>query len=615
MIFINNALKKIGNEGLIVNLKANNFYEGEESLSGEDFDQLYEVFKANTNMNLSQSQKNNLYLCVLYYEYNHNEEAKQILLNKLSNDDELLSEGTPEEQLHILFNIIEIEIKIRKKDEKDLKILYNKLYEKKLNKNFEDYILQKHYFAYLKFLLCSYKDVDQFTNDIITDIDEDKSSVHSNLIKYIRIRNVLLKVKMLEISDPNKNNQDIISHLECLFNLTKNTKEDFAICVGIKMLSLQSKEIVSFEKCIQLIKDMLNILKRETLFGKSHKNILEQYLYLSGLLGYYNSINDDSDGVVKVSKKIDKYLNNVQDLMKNSQNENSSENNITYDNLYQQYNYFNNMLKSSIFLNNNLNNSEALKESQIALKNMQNNIKQSEIELLNMNILEGNNLNTKFKNNFELFKKWIEQKIDLKSDKIILMYFCLYNQISLMTKTILEDMNSESRSKNIKNARQFATNIIEMTAKQVVDQKNESMKKIFQLPFFKNLFNKLYYVKIYSYFLEGRYQECLDKFSEYKLAKIQFELETPKSNEYMKKIEADCLFKLNKYKQAEEIYDRILGMGSDDPFIHFNLGLASFFNGEKIKASVELEKANELFKKENNNKNATIAEEILKNIK
>ena len=83
----------------------------------------------------------------------------------------------------------------------------------------------------------------------------------------------------------------------------------------------------------------------------------------------------------------------------------------------------------------------------------------------------------------------------------------------------------------------------------------------------------------------------------------------------MKKIEADCLFKLNKYKQAEEIYDRILGMGSDDPFIHFNLGLASFFNGEKIKASVELEKANELFKKENNNKNATIAEEILKNIK
>ncbi len=35
---------------------------------------------------------------------------------------------------------------------------------------------------------------------------------------------------------------------------------------------------------------MLDVLKRETLFGKSHKNILEQYLYLSGLLGYFNSM-------------------------------------------------------------------------------------------------------------------------------------------------------------------------------------------------------------------------------------------------------------------------------------------------------------------------------------
>ena len=50
------------------------------------------------------------------------------------------------------------------------------------------------------------------------------------------------------------------------------------------MLTLQSKEIVSYEDCIKSIEEMLNILKRETLFGKSHKNILDQYLYLSGLL-------------------------------------------------------------------------------------------------------------------------------------------------------------------------------------------------------------------------------------------------------------------------------------------------------------------------------------------
>ena len=621
MIFINNALKKIGNEGLIVSLKANNFYEGEESFSQEDFDQLFEVYRASPKIDLPTSTKNNLFLCILYYEYNHSEEARKILLQKLNDDSELLNDGTQEDQLHILFNIIEIEIKIRTKNEKDLKLLYNKLCSFKQEKKFEDYIIQKHYFAYLKFLLRAYNDSDKSTNDIISDIDEHKNLVVNNIIKYIKIRNVLLKVKMLELMDPVLNNKDIISHLECLFTMTKNTKEDFAICVGIKMLSLQSKEIVSYEECIKLIKEMLNILKRETLFGKSHKNILEQYLYLNGLLGYYNSINDDFDGMIQVSKKIDKYLNNVQDLMKSNQNKNNhsqDNNNEQYGNLYWQYNYYNAMLKSSVNFNNT-NNASALRESQQNMQKMSNKIRQSEMDILNRCILEKDNLtmSTQFKNMEELFKKWTSgQKAELKGDKIILMYFSLYNQISSMTKNIVGELNSENRLKNIQSVRKFCTDIIEMTGKQVIDKNNEFLKKIFLLPFFKNLFNRLYYVKLYSYFLEGRYQECLNDFTGYKLAKIQYELETPKSNEYMNKVEADCLFKLKKYKEAEDIYDKIISMNSNDAFVHFNLGIAAYFtSNDKKKSLAHLKKASELFKKDKKEKNWKIAEEILHNLK
>jgi hypothetical protein len=326
-------------------------------------------------------------------------------------------------------------------------------------------------------------------------------------------------------------------------------------------------------------------------------------------LGYYNSIKNDSDGVIKASKKIDKYLTNVQDIIKNN------EKNIQYDNLYNQYNYYNIMLKSSININNINNNSSAIKESQASFKKMSENnkIQQNEMDLLNLCILEKDDLkmSTKFKSMEELFKKWAMQKIELKSDKIILMYFYLYNQVSSITKKVLEELNSE----NIKQVRKFVTDIIDMTGKQVVDKKNEFMKKIFQLPFFKNLFNRLYYVKLFTFFLEGKYQECLNNFSDYKLAKIQYELETPKSNEYMKKIEADCFFKLKKYKQAEESYDKIIAMGSSDPFVHFNLGLTAFFNDNKQKAIEELEKADNIFKKENNKKNSKIAEEILYNLK
>ena len=257
------------------------------------------------NINLNTSKKNSLLLCVLYYEYDDNKEAQKMLKELLSNYTSLCQGGTIEDALHLLFNVIEIEIKIRLKDETSLKLLYNELAKySEREKKFEDYLLLKHYFSYLKFLLKEYDQTNNYTTDIIADIDEQKNSGLNNIVKYIRIRNVLLKVKTLEITDPERNNKDIISHLDCLFSLTKNTKEDFAICVGIKMLTLQSKEIVSYEDCIKLIEEMLNILKRETLFGKSHKNILDQYLYLSGLLGYYNAINDDFEGVLKISKKI-----------------------------------------------------------------------------------------------------------------------------------------------------------------------------------------------------------------------------------------------------------------------------------------------------------------------
>ena len=625
MIFINNALQKIGKDCLIVGLKSKNFFEG-NGLRKEDFEQLFEVLKYDQNINLPPSKKNNLLLCVLYYEYDDNEEARQMLKQKLSNSQSLGQGGTFEDILHLIFNEIEIEIKIRQKDEKELKLLFNRLtLFTEREKKFEDYLLLKHYFAYLKFLLKSYDETNNYTTDLIADIDEHKSLVISNLIKYIRIRNVLLKVKTLEITDPEKNNKDIISHLDCLFSLTKNTKEDFAICVGIKMLTLQSKEIVSYEECIKLIQEMLNILKRETLFGKSHKNILDQYLYLSGLLGYYNAINDDFEGVLKISKKIDKYLLNVQDIInnidsnekeknKNNNNFNLIESNkekeekIGYDNLYKQYQFFNTVLKSSV----NFNNS-AIKESQANIQKYKNLKSQNETDLLNVCILEQDDLklSRQFKNMEYQFKDWINKGVSLNNDKIILCYFYLYNQISSLTKKVVEEKDEKRRMDYISEAREFSSQIIQKTGLQVENRQNEFLKKVFRLPFFKNLFNRLFYVQIYSYFLEGKYDECLKNFEQYDLYKIQYELETNRSNAFMAKIKADCYFKKKNYEKAEEIYNTIVGMQTNDPMVHFNLGISSYFNEKKNKAIAELEKAAELFKKDNNHKKLKLTEDIL----
>ena len=79
----------------------------------------------------------------------------------------------------------------------------------------------------------------------------------------------------------------------------------------------------------------------------------------------------------------------------------------------------------------------------------------------------------------------------------------------------------------------------------------------------------------------------------------------------MAKIKADCYFKQKNYEKAEEIYNTIVVTQTNDPVIHFNLGISAYYNEKKAKAIAELEKATELFKKENNIRKMKITEDIL----
>ncbi len=83
----------------------------------------------------------------------------------------------------------------------------------------------------------------------------------------------------------------------------------------------------------------------------------------------------------------------------------------------------------------------------------------------------------------------------------------------------------------------------------------------------------------------------------------------------MAKIKADCYFKQKKYEKAEEIYNSIVVMQNNDPMLHFNLGISSYFNEKKAKTIAELEKASELFKKDNNIRKMKITEDILSKFK
>lgn len=619
MIYINNATKKIGKDGLIIYLKANNFFEG-ETLRKEDFERLYKILKPNENdINLPDSIKNNLFLCSLYYLYDTNDGAKKVYEEEFSNNFEKKNNGgTKIELLHILFNIIEMEIKIKKKSESELKMLFCCLAElSQEQKKYEDFLLFKLYCGYLKYLMKSYEEADGFTTELISDLDKNQNTEQQNLIKYIRVRNVLLKIRILETKGKKENLKHIMNHLECLFSWTKNTKEDFAICLGIKMLSLQSEEVLSFEECIKLLKEMLNILKRETLFGKSHENILDQYLYLSGLLGYYSLLNDDYCQVEKITKKIDKYLSNVQDIIKSPDNDDEKQKNEKniYKQLYQQYQVFNVMLKSSICLDN-----KSIKSNIETIKNFKSSNQNiiDDKSVINMYLIEKDDLkiSMQYQNKEKEFIDIIESQKDIQRNKIISCYIYLYSQLSNLTIQVIENLNEASRKKDIIDARNFASKIINYTYIQVQEKNNKSLIQYLRLPFFKNLLSKLYFVNIYSYFLEGDYTNCLEEYNKYDTTyKLNYELDSYKNYLFMGKIKADCLFKLKKYEDAEKNYLNLASQGEDNPLIYFNLGLCYYFNEKKIKAIDALEKSEELFKKKNNEKKIKMVQVVIEKLK
>jgi tetratricopeptide (TPR) repeat protein len=273
------------------------------------------------------------------------------------------------------------------------------------------------------------------------------------------------------------------------------------------------------------------------------------------------------------------------------------------------------MLKSSI----NFNNENMVKESQNNRKKIQEKINKSEIDDFNICILEKNeiNINSNIKKYQEFFIKNPDEKLDLNNDDLILVYFYLYNKISTLTQDIVNKINIEkiTTKNDIEEIRNFVTKIIDTTKKQLKNYKNYNIEKLFYLPIFKNLFNRLYYVRMYSYYLEGRYKDCLNDYQEYdEKIKVAYKLETPKSNEYIQKIVGNCYFKIKDYEKAEDIYDKIITIGTKDPLIYFNLGISAYLNKKIQKALRILEQSANIYKTESKNKNAKTVEELIAKI-
>ena len=128
MIFLNNILKTIDESCLIIQFQANEFYN-HNKIEDSDFDSLFNVLsKSEENIDLTESKKNNLLLAAIYFVYDRNENAKILYKNNFYGKiNELNVNGTQIDLLHLLFNLIEIDLKYYSSNQDNFRKFYQRL--------------------------------------------------------------------------------------------------------------------------------------------------------------------------------------------------------------------------------------------------------------------------------------------------------------------------------------------------------------------------------------------------------------------------------------------------------------------------------------------------------
>ena len=573
MLFVKNAINLMGNKILIFNLKMNEFHK-QNTLTIDDFQLIYNIINDNEEINeIVPESKKSLLLCSLYYIMNLNKKAQKEYQDRYLNfyDNENSQNIL---NLYLLFNIIELEFKYRKRDTNELKKLYNELnIYMNSSKFIEDYLLMKYYLALLKNLIEEYQESNVFCSDIIATFSEYSKTLQNNFSTYIHSRIIYLKIQNYEKLEKEQNSpaikNEIIDHLDNLFEIIKNTDENLAVKIGLKM-SFYQNLINKSSNCIKTLELIMNIIHKQMISGKQHPNLINQFLYFSSLLAYNNTLLSNLTELRRYTKKI---KSNIKILEKFNDN-----NYINYLPIYK----FLFILFSEITRDKLLPEETKNKYIEEYKDYLGDSIKKYDDIILNMWILTKNNFpfyNNLFEEKGIIFYNDLKTKKKFKNEDYLIFFFYIYNKISLLTKQYYINPQEEK----LKEAQTYSKLLIDYIFENI--SKESHLKYLFQLNYCKDMFIRIYFVYVYTFFLMNNYQEALkliDNF--YNVIKFQLELNTIQGIGYskMQKIKGDTFFMIEKYEDAIKEYKNILSIYNKyDGFILCNLGICYVYIGQK----------------------------------
>ena len=246
-------------------------------------------------------KRKNHIACCFYYLTKDNisinqEFSKQIIGNLSKRNDKI-----NDENLILIYNIIDYDDKYLHSDSKKLTYLLSYL-EKfaQFNKTLENCLLYKYYRGLILFNIGNINDAYNEFLDINTKIKENASQNNKYML-FILLRNDLLKLKMDYKTGVNPDELSVF--LRNIYEEVKNYNKLLAVKIGFEIctnLFLQGK----YNGCVEILKELKIILKNVI----SNNNLIDFYLAISSRMGLMGLLTNNSNAIDTSIEKLTKSL-------------------------------------------------------------------------------------------------------------------------------------------------------------------------------------------------------------------------------------------------------------------------------------------------------------------
>jgi hypothetical protein len=194
-------------------------------ISTDDINMYYSVLTEEDIQLPEKVSKNNHIACCLYYLTKQNEKYKETFIEKYFQNLSFNNIKIDQENLILIFNIIEFDKAFLKSGKDHLQFLYKLLRSfSNFPTNFESFIIYKYYRGYLKFKIGEYESTNKEYFEIISEISEQKDEI-TFLLKYIKIKNSLLKLQLFNKVKKKSTKADYSEYWQFLRELFEEVKK------------------------------------------------------------------------------------------------------------------------------------------------------------------------------------------------------------------------------------------------------------------------------------------------------------------------------------------------------------------------------------------------------